>query len=96
MDLLVKTFAPFNGQDCMRNGFMAGNVVHGAEARSPLVKYDAYLLIRSKLYPHYLVHFFLVYTKYFSTRRHALILLFNGDQGGTDHAAAHLQRDPRL
>lgn len=28
--------------------------VHGADASSSLVKYDAYLLIRSKLYPHYL------------------------------------------
>lgn len=52
---LVKTFAPFNGQDDARNGFMGERAaVHGAEARSSLVKYDAYLLIRSKLYPHYL------------------------------------------
>lgn len=34
MDLLVKTFAPLNGQDCMRNGFMAGNVVRKREVRS--------------------------------------------------------------
>lgn len=77
----------------MRNGIMAGNV--GAEARSPLVKYDTYFLIRSKLYPHYLVHFFLVCAKYFSTRRLVLILLFNRDRGGTDQSAAHLQWDPR-
>lgn len=58
MGPLVKTFAPFNDQGCTRNGFMGRDAIHGAEARSPLVKYDAYLLIRSKLYPHYLVHFF--------------------------------------
>lgn len=27
--------------------------IHGAETRSSLVKYDVYLLIRGKLYPHY-------------------------------------------
>lgn len=74
----------------MRNGIMAGNVVHGAEARNPLVKYDTYLLIRSKLYPHYPVHF-LVCVKYFSTRWLILILLFNRDRGDTDQSAVHLQ-----
>lgn len=91
---LVKTFAPFNGRDCTRNGFMARDVVRGAEARSLLIKYDAYLLIRSKLYPHYLVHF-LVYAKHFSARRLVLILPFNRDRGGTDQSAAYLKRDRR-
>lgn len=51
--LLVKTFAPVNGRRAAQRVSRTGTPVHGAEAAGRLVKYDAYLLIRSKLYPHY-------------------------------------------
>lgn len=75
MNPLVKTFAPFNGQDCTRNGFMARDIAQAlvAKARSLLVKYDAYLLIRSKSYPHYLVRFLVCA----SISRHDGLLLFS-------------------
>jgi len=83
--LMVRTIFPCNG-------FMAKDVVHGAEARNLLVKYDMYLLIRNKLYPHYFVHFFLVHAKHFLARRAGLFLFCCLTRGDTDQSATHLQR----
>ena len=85
--LMVKTIFPCNG-------FMAKDVVHGAETRN-LIKYDTYLLIRNKLCPHYFVHFFLVHAKHFLAHRAGLFLFCCLTRGDTDQSATHLQRDPR-
>lgn len=88
-DPLVKTFTPFNGRRCTRNGFMGRNAIHGAEMRSPLVKYNAYLLIRNKLYPHYRAHFFIHISRPGSFSFCCLAVI------GRDQSTAHLQQDPR-
>lgn len=94
MGPLVKTFAPFNDQGCTCNGFMGRDAIHGAEARSPLVKYDAYLLIRSKLYPHYLVRFFVRRVASRSSRLSFLFRRLVSRSAGAEQSTAHLRRDP--
>jgi hypothetical protein len=71
-----------------RNGFTGGTPY--TEAKSPLVKYDAYLLIRSKLYPHYAVHFFL---RGSATGLLLFCRLVAIERRG--QSTAHLQRDSR-